>query len=142
MGSTQASLFLANAFGFYLAAKRIAEGGLGDDFPWPPFFVNVGYAFELSLKAYVLQRGGAERDCRNLGHDLKAATSEAQNRGLPQPQWDVTEFLDKINPHHRDHSFRYLRDITLLVPDADEILDVTKRHLEAVARELPELLPS
>jgi hypothetical protein len=53
MTNRMAELLLGNACGFRLAAMRIADGGVGIDFPWPPFFANVGYALKLSLKGYI-----------------------------------------------------------------------------------------
>lgn len=136
-------LLLGNAIGFYQVAECIANGGLSAYVLWPPFFFNIGHALELSLKAYILQRGGTEQDCRKLGHDLEAAMSAAQTRGLLKPHRDVTEFLRKINPPYCDHHFRYLTDIdSSILPTVSHVLDATKQHLDAVVSELPELFPT
>ena len=136
-------LFLANGYGFFLAAARIAGAGVGPDFPWPPFFVNIGYAFELSLKAYVLQHGGTEELCRNaIRHDLSRAIVESRSRGLAQPSDDVYALLSKIGPYHRDHSFRYMTPIDeTALPDVAHTLVVTNQHLSSIAKQLSELLP-
>lgn len=142
MGNALAKLYLGNAVGFHLAAKRIADAGTGIDFPWPPFFATAGYAIELSLKAYILQRGGTERDCRNVGHDLQAAMRKACEHGLQQPCKEITTLLAKIGPYHRHSNFRYMKPVDVsTLPSVVQTLNVTQKHIEKVANQLPELLP-
>lgn len=143
MASDLAKLLLGNAVGFHMAAKRIADGGIGCDFPWPPFFACIGYALELSLKAYIIQRGGTEQDCQNaIGHDLCKAIEAACARGLTHPDKNVKAFVAKIGPHHRSHSFRYMKPLDVAaLPGVYETLTITNQHLLSIAEQLPELLP-
>jgi hypothetical protein len=139
-----AKLLLANACGFYLAATRIADAGVGPDFPWPPFFVNIGHVFELSLKAYVVHHGGSEKVCKDeIGHDLFRAIDEACARGLSRPSEDVVALVSRIASYHRGHNFRYMTtpiDVPSL-PDAVHTLAVTNGHLISIAAQLGDLLP-
>ncbi len=137
-----AKLWLANAYGFWLAAKRIADSGVGTDFPWPPFFATVGYTFELSLKAYVIHHGGTEHLCRTvIRHDLNRATVEACARGLVRPSEPVMALIAKIGPYHKTHSFRYMTPINVAaLPNVVETLAATNHHMISVADQLRELL--
>lgn len=138
-----AKQLLANAYGFFLAATRIADGGVGPGFPWPPFFVNIGHAFELSFKAYVVHHGGNEKVCRNdIGHDLFRAIDEACARGLSRPTQDVLDLISIISPYHRGHNFRYLTTPidTPSLPNVVETLALTRRQLISIAGQAEDLL--
>ena len=143
MDSDHAKLLLGNAYGFYSAVTRIANGGRDDDFPWPPFFANVGYAFELSLKAYILEFGGSEKDCHTIGHDLQAAVAVAHKLGLRLPHPEVAKLLEQINTYHRNHSFRYMKPMNVsMLPHVDQTLSVMEKHFNCVAAQLHHLLPA
>jgi hypothetical protein len=137
MENDQAKLLLRNAIRFHLAAKRICTG---IDYPETPFFACIGYAFELSFKAYILKHGGTEEECRRLGHDLQAAMTAACDRGLQKPSPDATTLLDRIGYYHRDHSFLYIEPIDL--PNVTDTLDTTNRFFKCIAEQLSELLPT
>jgi hypothetical protein len=138
-----AKLFLGNAVGFHIVAKHIAQKNDWATFPWPPFFVNVGHAIELSLKAYILCRGGTEKDCRCIGHDLHNALATACRLGLPTPAASTHDLIDRIEPYYMDHSFRYFRKKVCVegLPNPQDALGATERLLGAVLTQLPNLQP-
>ena len=125
---------LAQAFGFYLVAKRIAEADWPTP-PWPLFFTNLGYAFELSLKAYIVAAGGTEADCISISHNLQEAHDRACNLGLTSSD-DIARVIGLIGPYHRDSSFRYLKHIPdnhlREFPDFPEALCVSDKLLQVV----------
>lgn len=142
MSRDLSTLLLGNAVGFRLAAERIAGYGIDDHFPWPPFFTNVGYALELSLKAYVIHQGGTEDDCRNLGHDLCKAVAEAQRRGLSSPCPEVVDLIEKIRSYHMNHSFRYMKPMDeSALPTVEQTLSATNKLFQSIAEQLHDLLP-
>jgi hypothetical protein len=133
-----ARLYLANAAEFLAGAEDIAARGEREDFPWPPFFSCVGNALELSLKAYILQRGGTEDQCRaTIRHDLGKAVAAALRRGLAKPEPEVMKLIMVVGPYHRGNKFRERAPVDIgELPDLAHALAALRRMLEHV-RELP-----
>ena len=74
-----------------------------------PFYLLLGFALEIVLKAAFVHLGGdiqvAKRD---IGHDLPRALASAKAQGF-QPENDHLAWLaETMADVHRNHSFRYL----------------------------------
>ena len=107
----QSRCLLAGAWGFYFTAQ-LAEAGFTNSAEQQPdlrpaILVNVGYAYELSLKAFLAANGQDDRRLREIGHKLNCALSEAITLGLPENS-DVAEQVRLIGPAFANHSLRYI----------------------------------
>jgi hypothetical protein len=139
-----ARLRLANAMGFLkagdsLLAQHKASGDADDMFHIAAFFVNLCFAYELSLKGFLAYRkwGGDEKN--DLGHDLKKTLGEAVELGY-QPPARVIETIDILGPLSKSHELRYLRPglSGINLPDPpDRALVVAQAHLRAIGDQIP-----
>jgi hypothetical protein len=77
----------------FLEAARTVDDKIGSQpgyeiVPPIPVLYLAGHAIELSLKAYLLSRGVALREVRQLGHNLHACLRKAKELGL----LDIVQF--------------------------------------------------
>ena len=139
-----ARLHLANATGFLkssdsLLTQHKASGTADDLFHTSAFFVNLCFAYELSLKSFLAHRKWSGDEKRDLGHDLEKALSEAVKLGY-QPPDGVAEMIDILGPLSKNHELRYLRPGMggITVPDPpDRALVVAQAHIRAIGDQLP-----
>jgi hypothetical protein len=142
-----ASRFLGSALGFHLAAKHIADENwpdiTGQKFAaWPLFYTNLGYAIELSLKAYIAYCGKTENHIRwKIGHDLTTALNSARTAGLSKPDDGVIEFIEKIGPYHKDRRFVYLTDFDVVdvdrLPNFSDAIAASCKLIQMIEQKLP-----
>jgi hypothetical protein len=135
-----ARLLYINALGFVDAARGLHElskqpGNLPHPFV---FFVNLGFAYELSLKAFLTHRKTTLNLRRDIGHDLLAALREAKAAGyIPFP--GVEEELAVLGPLHRSpDEIRYLQDKSVDLPDPpDASLLLARMFMDDIGRQTP-----
>ncbi len=130
-----ARALLAQALGFALTAQCTSTAmrvGHAPDLT-PAVLVNVGFAYELSFKAFLAAHGWSDRDLRAIGHDLVRAMRDAEGANLVSTD-DVSRHLALISPQFRDHSLRYLSFGTMELP-LDPIT-VLFEHMDRVSRRL------
>ncbi len=139
-----AKRLLANAFAFYCVSKRIADGNSRDANGhtlkhWPVFYTNLGFAIELSLKAYLTLRGCTEDQIKSeIRHDLKTALDRARSCGLGEPCEAVVQLIEAINQYHRERSFVYLRDIDVkTLPNFERAIDASWTLFQAIEPAFP-----
>lgn len=130
----QARSLLAGAWGFYFTAQ-LAEGGFSTFSEHQPdlrpaILVNVGFAYELSLKAFLAANGQDERRLRDIGHQLDCALSEAIRFGLPENS-DVAEQVRLISPAFANHSLRYISFGNMELPTNP--VECLRVHLDSVS---------
>jgi len=109
-----------------------------------PVYFLLCHGIELSLKAFILASGGSERELKkqDIRHHLDALRNRAHLLGY-QPAHEKTDaVIDRLPPHHSNHSFRY-RDpgyksfpliadtIEVLASMLDEISPVVWRKVRA-----------
>ena len=130
---------LAGSHGFFSAAEALINApGI---FHAPAFYVNLGFAIELSLKGYILARGGTDRELHDLGHDLLAAFKKAVTDGYQPPFDHVRVAVEKLSPIHKNHSIRYLLGGDVTVPDAHGTLNIVRVHLASIISQALALTP-
>jgi len=132
-------LWLSGAVGFIETAYSIIYiSKTKAVFHWPAFYVNLGYAYELSLKGFLANNGWNDEKLRKeIGHDLQKALSESRTSGFVPHSIDVSEAIDVIGPLHKSQSARYLTGEALQVPaDHEDALRVASDHLNAVGDQL------
>ena len=138
-----AKFLMGSAYGFHLLAQKIAKPDwldhTGQVFEaWPLFFANLGYAFELSLKAYIVYHGGTKCEVKHeIGHDLKRALKKAHSLGLT-PSNAVAAAIGKIAAGHKDRSFFYLENADIQnLPDFAEAMAASTELIQMIASQLP-----
>jgi hypothetical protein len=129
--------------GILRGGRCIAEGAPRDTFPWPAFYAEIGYALELSLKAFMRSRGATEQECAAVHHDLRRAVKKASERGLEPLAPPVEDLINRIGRHHQKRRFQYLLPIDeKKLPDAAEALAAMRVHMDDMARQMAELMPA
>jgi hypothetical protein len=132
-----AARLFTGSLGFFETARAAyrLDGGRH----WPAFYVNICYAIELSLKAFVAQRGATEKALRHeIGHRLDIALDKAESAGYRPPNGHLRILIGMIGTAHKDHSLRYLEgDVPLVTPEPDETLKAVADHLDAIGEQLP-----
>lgn len=138
-----ARLRIANAMGFLkagdsLLAQHKASGDADDMFHIAAFFVNLCFAYELSLKGFLAHRKWVGDEKNDLGHDLEKALGEAIKHGYEPPD-GVPEMIKVLGPLSKSHELRYLRPglTGIALPDAPRALTVTHAHVTAIGDQLP-----
>lgn len=139
-----ARLRIANAMGFLkagdaLLAQHKSRGDAADMFHTFAFFVNLCFAYELSLKGFLAHRKWAGDEKRDLGHDLQKALVEAVKLGY-QPPAGVAEMIKILGPLSKSLELRYLRagmgGVSLPDPP-DRALVVAQAHVRAIGDQIP-----
>jgi hypothetical protein len=70
--------------------------------------VNLDFAIELALKAFLRHHGGSETEQKALGHRLVAAFDAAKARGYRPHRPEFRRTVEILSPSHEDYSIRYL----------------------------------
>ncbi|WP_299015129.1 hypothetical protein [uncultured Caulobacter sp.] len=98
-----ATTFRRNASGFHQAA----ETALPRYPELTRYFLAI--AIELSLKAYLLQRGITDDWCRvHLRHDLVKALRSARRAGLSNVPTALPELAALLSPYYRVHAMSHM----------------------------------
>jgi len=101
----------------------------------PKYFL-LCHAIELALKAYILAKGGTEREIKKIRHNLIAAWSRALiaawsravELGLQSKNAELHRVVKQVAPAHADYSFRYGKSWTHILPPA-EVFDAAVSDL-------------
>jgi hypothetical protein len=135
-----ARLLLTGAIGFLIAAEATHERSLTrpkEPEHWPAISVNVCYAFELSLKAFLASRGTTAAQLKEIGHDLKKGLSAAREAGYVPDHPAVEAVIDLLSPLHKSNRLRYLEDKSVELPDTRNLIAIAHRHMKAVGAQIP-----
>ena len=127
-----------NASAFLRAAEALHESepaGWG----WTAFYVNIGFAVELALKAYVREKGGSASDQLGLGHNLVAAYHAAVSRGYQPSDPLQQRLVEDISPPLMD--VRYGTCGLIPLPLIEAALKVARGLVEDVWRQCPFAVP-
>lgn len=132
-----ARLRIQNAQGFLEAAGAMFIAGKVDLHPFA-FFVNLCFAYELSLKAFLAHRKWQGKEGRGgLGHDLEQALAEAMALHYAPPA-DVATMLKILGPLSKGMDLRYLKGCAVQLPHPPgHALAVAHAHMNALAQQLP-----
>jgi hypothetical protein len=109
----------------YLAAARRSDEDAGE---FSPKYFLFCHAIELALKAYILAKGGTERETKKIRHDLIAAWSRAVDLGFQPTNADLHRIVQRVAPPHADYSFRYGNRWTHILPRS-EVFDAAVSDL-------------
>jgi hypothetical protein len=133
----QCRLLLTGSTGFYEAAESLhMRGEQGPLMHWPALVVNLNYALELSLKAFILLRTRDRNNLRGIGHDLVRGLAMAIDLGF-QPPPNAVNLVAVTGPPHMDHSLRYLSGQAIDLPQLNQALAISHAVVVAVAEQLP-----
>jgi len=123
---------MANAISFTEAARRIK----GDElFLWPPFYVCLYYAIELSFKAFLSSRGHSLGDLKKIGHGLRDLSDACVMARFVYRDEAFSELINQIDG--RLHDLRYLQGDSIEVVTADEALNLVDGNLRLISLEIP-----
>ena len=127
--SDQTRSWLIGAFGF----RNVSESYLNYPiFEFSPFayYVNLSFAIELSLKAFLSSKGWSDKKIKEVGHDLVKAWNCAVDEGLEICSEDVFDLIKILSDGHNTHKFRYLewKSVTLPADDHQALDLVTQLH--------------
>ncbi len=135
-----ARLLYINALGFVDAARGLHALGQQLGNLRHPFviFVNLGFAYELGLKAFLTHRKTTLNLRRDIGHDLLAALREAKADGY-SPFPGVEDELAVLGTLHRSpDELRYLQDKAVDLPDPIEAsLLLARMFMDDIGRQTP-----
>lgn len=116
------------AFAF-LRTAELLHAADPNAWAWATCFVNIGFALELGLKAFLREKGGSEKEQRDLGHDLLRSYQLAVARGLRPSHPLQARLIDELSPPFKDMSLRYLRGEWIDLPSISEAIGVTRMLL-------------
>lgn len=91
---------------------------------WATMFVQLAFAIELGLKAYLREEGLSEKDQFYLRHDLVKAFELAVAAGFKPRHPAVEMLIRELNPHHKDMSLRYLTGTSVDLPKIEDSIVV------------------
>lgn len=98
----------------------------------------IGYFFELYLKAFILTKDFAKKECvRKIGHDLKKLYETAKEKGLNLKK-EEKELLLHLNEYYVDSGFRYCEEKKekLRLPNPYYYLDILESSLKDLKRQI------
>ena len=123
---------LAGSHGFLKAADLLVNAS--GQLHFPVFCVNLSFAFELSLKGYILASGGTDAEIKTIGHDLLAAFVRATGQGYVPLLAGIRDLIATLALSHTDSSARYLLGPNLTVPDPKGSIVIARIHVETISR--------
>jgi hypothetical protein len=135
--ATTADILSDNAKAYATAASRLMNGeDLLDDALAPAFYLLIGFALELLLKAVCLGEGASQEILKGIGHDLHKAYTEAmKTMKVPRFTTPLGKLVLALSEQHKTHVFRYTPDIPqVVVPPPRYCVDVLN---EAISMYLP-----
>ena len=102
----------------------------------PAFYLLIGFALELLLKAVCMQGGVSSSEVKTLGHDLHKAYLRAMQAGmLPEFMTPLGNLALALRDQHKKNVFRYTPDVPqVVVPPPEHCIDVLD---EAITKNLP-----
>jgi len=124
---------LSSAISFHKAADIINQHR--EFHFWPPIYVSLYYALEMSMKAFLSSRGVNRSDLKNLGHNLRDLVSECEKRSMLFPNNRFLEFVGQIDGKLLE--LRYLEGGDIEMVEAHEALDLTWQHIVSVCAHIP-----
>jgi hypothetical protein len=130
---------LAGAFGFLAAAEATHERHLREPAEpehWPAISVNLCFALELSLKAFIALHGAKEKELRAIGHNLIAGLDAAVAAGYSPKHPAVPGLIAMLSPLHVGHSLRYLKDKSADLPDTRNMIAIVRCHVREVGSQI------
>lgn len=136
---------MAHITGARLLVAAKENGDVDGDQLFPAVYLLLGFAFELSLKAAFLLRGGDRTllagSGKAIGHDLERALAFAQNAGFLFSSETLETVVGLLNPAHKGHWMRY-DDMPPVVtlPKAQIAISELKQVVVDLYREYPDLL--
>ena len=127
---------IGGALAFHRAASLLLEHD-PKALAWATMFVNLGFAIELGLKAYLREMGMSEEGQIALRHDLVKAFNKALEAGFQPPHAAVEALIVELNPHHKDMSLRYLTGTSIDLPEIAQAIVVVGWLLKALHEQGP-----
>jgi hypothetical protein len=137
---TTARLLYTGAVGFLVAAEATHERHLREPVEpehWPAISVNLCFALELSLKAFIALRGGDRRALKEIGHNLVGGLDAAHAAGYSAKHPAVSELITILSPLHVSHSLRYLQDKSVNLLDTRKMISIVRLHVLEVGKQMP-----
>ena len=125
--------------GFLVAAEATYERhAIQRDGPehWPAIIVNLCFAIELSLKAFLASCGCDREHLIRLRHNLTRALREAVENGYRPGSDAVPALIEELSPYHKDHSIRYLEGRDLDLPDTSNMIAIVRLLVAEVGGKL------
>jgi hypothetical protein len=137
---TTARLLYAGALGFLVAAEATHEWHLREPTEpehWPAISVNLCFALELSLKAFIASRGGTKKKLKAIGHDLVRGLHAAQAAGYSPNHPAVPCLIAKLGPLHVRPLLSYLEGKSADLPDTRNMIAIVGHHVREVGAQMP-----
>jgi hypothetical protein len=134
-GSALARLLCAGAQGFLVAAEATHERHVNESAEpehWPAITVNLCFALELSLKAFIALHGGSRETLKKIGHDLVRGLAEARAAGYAPEHPAVPDLITILGPLHVNHSLRYLEKGSVELPEVRNMIAIVGFHVRDV----------
>lgn len=126
----------ARAAGHWIGAQQLHAAtpiSPDDQSRAAPFWLLMGFAAEIALKAILLAQGVPAEEVKSFGHNLwrlyRASTWPATN-----DMADVEFVLKALRKVHGEHFMRYGTAQTFKVPDADLAVKVVQQLVDVAIR--------
>lgn len=109
---TTADILSDNAKAYAAAASRLLNGDHLDAALAPAFYLLIGFALELLLKAVCMGDKASPVDPKSLGHDLhKAYEMAMKTRKELRVMTPLGRLVLTLSEQHKTHVFRYTPDV-------------------------------
>jgi hypothetical protein len=128
-GMSMAHDYLGDAEAYVSAARKLDE----HTGQFSPKYFLLCHALELALKAYILAKGGTDKEIRKIRHDLVAAWSSAIALGFRPTNAELDGIVKQVAKAHKDYSFRYGKSWTHFLPSADVFDAAVSRLIEDIS---------
>jgi hypothetical protein len=132
-------LLSAGAHGFLVAAEATHERHLRDPVEpehWPAIGVNLCFALELSLKAFISLHGGSSAALKKIGHNLVGGLADARAAGYLPKHPALADLIAILSPLHHNHSLRYLENKSANLPDTRVMISIVRCHVREVGMQI------
>lgn len=126
--------FVQDARAYVESARTLARIHHGTPRFYPPIYFLLGQAIELVLKAHLSASGVSKKTLRDrIRHNIALAFRYARQffSFIPTDE-RFAELAVWLAPHHSDHSFRYRKTGSRLLPVASEAAEIILNTVEGV----------
>jgi hypothetical protein len=111
--------------GEYLEAGEALHRGANTK--WLPMYFLICHSLELSLKAFLAERGYSEKKLRSIGHSIAKCLREAEEKGLTVSltQPDRLDVMG-LDPHYSAKALEYFYHEAKTFPNIENLINITK----------------
>lgn len=131
----QVFLYILAARGFADAATAAYDHRYRVGTPWSAIIVNLSFAIELALKAYIYSKNSDDEELRGIGHNLGRALSVACAIGFVSVH-GLEASVKELQKQHHDLTVRYLSVSYFVGGNLETHLETVHRLIGSVHKQV------